>query len=32
MLDVLYLAGIAGFSALSWGFVVLCDRLMGGGR
>lgn len=32
MLDVLFLAGIAVFSALSWGLIVLCERLAGGGR
>jgi hypothetical protein len=27
MLDVLFLGAIVGFLALSWGLVVLCDRL-----
>jgi hypothetical protein len=27
--DVFYLALVLGFAALSWGLVILCDRLMG---
>ncbi len=28
--DAFYLALIAAFALLSWGLLVLCDRLMGG--
>jgi hypothetical protein len=30
--DILFLAVSVGFAAATWGLVVLCDRLMGGGR
>jgi hypothetical protein len=30
MLDAMYLAIMAGFGLLSWGLIVLCERLMGG--
>jgi hypothetical protein len=29
MLDATYLAILAGFGLLSWGLIVLCERLMG---
>jgi hypothetical protein len=32
MSDAMYLAIALGFAAANWGLVVLCDRLMGGGR
>lgn len=32
MTDVYVVLGLALFSLLSWGLVVLCDRLMGGRR
>ena len=32
MLDAFYLLALAGFCGLSWGLVILCDRLMGGGQ
>lgn len=31
MLDVLFLGGFAGFGAVSWGLIALCDRLRGDG-
>jgi hypothetical protein len=30
--DIFFLAVAAGFTAATWGLVVLCDRLMAGGR
>jgi hypothetical protein len=30
--DALFLVIAAGFAAATWGLVVLCDRLMGGGQ
>jgi hypothetical protein len=32
MTDAFCLGAIAGLSALSWGFVILLDRLTGAGR
>jgi len=32
MSDIFILALVAGFGAATWGLVVLCDRLMGGGQ
>jgi len=32
MSDMLVLLVVAGFGAATWGLVVLCDRLMGGGQ
>jgi hypothetical protein len=32
MSDYVYIAILAGFALLSVGFLVLCDRLMGGGK
>jgi hypothetical protein len=32
MSDIFFLALLAAFAALSWGFVVLCEKLAGGGR
>lgn len=31
MLDVLFIALLAVFALLSWGLIVLCQRLQGGG-
>ena len=32
MLDLVYVLILTGFAALSLGLVVLCERLMGGGK
>jgi hypothetical protein len=32
MWDICFITGLAVFAVLSWGLLVLCDRLMGGGR
>ena len=32
MTDIFFLTVAAGFAAATWGLVVLCDRLMGGGQ
>jgi hypothetical protein len=32
MMDFYFLALLAAFAALSWAFVILCDRLAGGER
>jgi hypothetical protein len=32
MSDLAYLAVVVIFALLSWGFVVLCDKLMGASR
>lgn len=29
MMDVMFLGGLAGFGALTWGLIALCDRLRG---
>ncbi len=32
MMDLVMIAALVGFGALSWGLLVLCDRLLGGRR
>lgn len=32
MLDAKFLVLLGIFAALSWGFVILCDRVRGGGQ
>jgi hypothetical protein len=32
MLDAMFLALMACFALLSWGLIVLCERLMGGSQ
>lgn len=32
MMDLVYLAVVAVFGALTWGLLVLCERLARGGR
>lgn len=32
MMDLVFLLVLAGFSGLSWAFVVLCNLLLGNGR
>ena len=29
MADIIFIAIVLGFSVLTWGLIVLCDRLMG---
>jgi hypothetical protein len=30
--DVVYLSIVAGFGVLTWGLLIVCERLMGGGK
>lgn len=32
MLDLVYLAVMVGFAVLTWGLLILCDLLSGGGQ
>ena len=32
MMDIVFLGTLAAFGIVSWGFVVLCEKLSGGGR